>query len=40
VKWLLQEQAADVDKWRLILPKPLRYGFYLRVELLTTNPQG
>ena len=35
-----EQNRTDVDELRLILLKPLRYGFYLRVDLLMTNTQG
>ena len=31
--------VTNVEELRLIFLKPLRYGFFLRVELLTTNTQ-
>ena len=45
-----QSSAGEKARWgaslfaievlRLLFPQPLRYGLYLRLELLTTNPQG
>ena len=32
--------SPDVEELRLIFLKPLRYGFYLRVDLLTPITQG